>query len=182
MSVKYFLPFHLTLIAILLLNVEMLHAQKKWNAEIRPSVNFPCNVDDGLHKHVGFGIEGTARFNLSTTIGAYAGWGWNLFPANNNADFSYEETGFTFGLQYMYRVHDLKPAFFVAAGGVYNHIEVENDNDHSRSDGQHGLGWQTEAGVVFDIFGKFLLKPGLRYRNLQATGLRYFSLGTGFFF
>ena len=70
----------------------------------------------------------------------------------------------------------------VAAGGVYNHIETEKREDHYNSDSGHKFGWQIESGVLFRISPKLLVKPGLRYRNLQAARLQYFSIGTGFFF
>ena len=181
MFAKYCSQLLFLAFAVVFFNVQLC-AQKKWNVEIRPAVNFPCKVEGGLPKHVGFGLEGKTFFNISKVMGTYFGWGWNLYPANNRSDFSYEETGFTYGLQYMHPTHLSNPGYFIAAGGVYNHIEVESADNHTNVISRRRSGWQIESGITVSIFGKFLLRPGVRYRNIHAGGLQYFSLGTGFFF
>jgi hypothetical protein len=178
---KCHLKFQIMLCIVLCSADKIANAQTGWNVEIRPSVNFPTEVSGAHGKNTGFGIEGKTWFGLTSNVGTYLGWGWNLFPAENRADFSYEETGFTLGMQYQH-LRESQPGYFVAAGGVYNHIETEKREDHYNSDSGHKFGWQIESGVLFRISPKLLVKPSLRYRNLQAAGLQYFSIGTGFFF
>jgi hypothetical protein len=178
---KYYLKFQILLCIVICSDIQTVQAQNRWNVEIRPSVGYPFKVTSNLHKNVGFGIEGKTGFDFTPALGTYFGWGWNMFAADNRSDFSFEETGFTFGMQYKY-TGQAQPGYFVAAGAVYNHIEIENREHQSDDDMRHRLGWQLESGVLFRLSPKLLVKPGLRYRNLHAAGLQYFSIGTGFSF
>ncbi len=71
-------------------------------------------------------------------------------------DTDFEETGYTFGLQF---IHPLgtseKISYLIRAGGIYNHIEVENSAGDITADSGHGLGWEIGAGVQV-YFGKQL--------------------------
>ena len=79
----------------------------------------------------GLGFEGILHYSLMSSTGIYAGWGWNRFTsdlsfAGNNTDF--EETGYVFGLQYEHPINGSRSTYYLRAGGLYNHIEVENTN------------------------------------------------------
>jgi hypothetical protein len=80
--------------------------------------------------------------------------------------------------------------YFVRAGGVYNHIEIENESGDITADSGHGLGWQAGAGVAVPLGAKWRLMPGLRYQSLSRdidvgptttdVDLTYIALEIGF--
>ncbi|AFH47832.1 Hypothetical protein IALB_0118 [Ignavibacterium album JCM 16511] len=125
-------------------------------------------------------------------LAAYAGLSYNNFAvdqsfAGNNA--SFEETGYTFGLQFIHPIGESDIKYIVRAGGTYNHIEIENNNGDITIDSGHGLGWQAEAGLVIPFSDKFSLLPSVRYRSLKrdidinnvntSVDLNYLSVGVG---
>ncbi len=80
----------------------------------------------------GMGFEGTLQYNIWKGTSLYAGWGWNKFAsdesfAGSNIDF--EETGYVMGLRYANNFSDSPVGLFVRGGAIYNHIEVEDDDD-----------------------------------------------------
>jgi hypothetical protein len=101
---------------------------------------------------------------------AYAGWGWMHFGveesfAGSNVD--YEETAFTFGLRFEHPLSgDAGPAYWLRAGGLYGHVELEDSHGDRLADSGHGLGWEVGAGVGLD-FHRARLTPGLRFRVLS---------------
>jgi hypothetical protein len=125
-------------------------------------------------------------------LAAYAGWSYNNFAVDQSfagADASFEETGYTFGLQFIHPIGESNISYLVRAGGTYNHIEIENNDGDITIDSGHGLGWQAEAGLVIPLSEKFSLLPSLRYRSLSRdidienvstpVQLNYFSVGVG---
>jgi hypothetical protein len=105
------------------------------------------------------------------------------------SDASFEETGYTFGLQFIHPIGESNISYLARAGGTYNHIEIENNDGDITIDSRHGLGWQAEAGLVIPLSEKFSLLPSLRYRSLSRdidienvstpVQLNYFSVGVG---
>ena len=79
----------------------------------------------------------------------------------------------------------------VGGGGIYNHIETENEAGDIIDDTGHGLGWQVETGLVIPVghHNRWQLIPAVRYRALSreidiegtktAADLTYFSVGMG---
>ena len=104
-------------------------------------------------------------------------------------DASFEETGYTFGLQFIHPIGESDVSFLVRAGGTYNHIEVENKDGEIIIDSGHGLGWQAEAGLKIHMSENFSLLPSVRYRSLSrdieinntntSVDLNYVSVGVG---
>lgn len=167
-------------------------AQNRWSFEIRPGIDFPTTKLGDANLKTGFGVEGAFSYRFMTHLGVYAGWSWNKFSsdesfAGNNTDF--EETGYTYGLQFIHPIGQTKIDLLVRAGGLANHIEVENSEGDIIADSGHGFGWQVEGGVVLPIGEKWRLLPSIRYRSLarditietETTGvdLNYLSLGIG---
>jgi opacity protein-like surface antigen len=126
-------------------------------------------------------------------VGAYGGWGWNKFSADqsfagDNVDF--EETGYIFGLQFLHPIGSGAMNGFVRAGGLYNHIEIENSAGDITDDTGHGLGFQLAAGVEIPVAKKWSVTPGLKFnflsRDLNTTSgnrelnLSYDCLRVGF--
>ncbi len=166
------------------------YAQNKWSLEFRPGVDYAtkdiANADLGL----GFGAELTIAYRFMPHLAAYAGWSYNNFAVDQSfagADASFEETGYTFGLQFIHPIGETGLSYLVRAGGTYNHIEIENNNGDIIIDSGHGLGWQAEVGVVIPLNDKFSLSPSVRYRSLNreitinnsntSVDLNYLSVG-----
>lgn len=141
----------------------------------------------------GFGFEANFTYRFMPHLSAYAGWGWQRFGSGGSfagADMDFEETGYRFGLQFMRPLGSLPVDYFLRAGGIYNHIELENSDGDITADSGHGLGWQAGAGVAVPIGAKWRFMPGLRYQSLSRdidvgstttdVNLNYLALELGF--
>jgi opacity protein-like surface antigen len=172
-----------------------MNAQDKWSVELRPNVNFPTKDLGNANLKTGFGFESAVGYRFMEHLGAYLGWGWNKFasdtpsfPGTGNTDF--EMTGYTFGLQFIHPFGTSDNlSYLVRAGGIYNHIEVENDAGDITADSGHGLGWEIGAGLQIDLGSNWNLRPQLGYRALSRdieigntttdVDLNYVALGVG---
>ncbi|MEQ9592191.1 MAG: outer membrane beta-barrel protein [Cyclobacteriaceae bacterium] len=163
------------------------YAQNKWSFEVRPGVDFATKKLGGADLKTGFGFEGTFAYRFMPHLAVYAGWSWNRFGSDQSLDF--EETGYTYGLQFIHPIGDSNIEFLARAGATSNHIEVE-DGDQLIADTGHGFGFQLESGVVIPIGESWNLLPSIRYRSLSrdidfgqtttAVDLNYVSIGVGF--
>lgn len=183
----------LTIVAVTLLTLfNQSYAQDKWGLEFRPGVNYATQDIADADLGLGFGAELTIAYRFMPHLAAYAGWSYNNFAADQSfagADASFEETGYTFGLQFIHPIGESDIKYLVRAGGTYNHIEIENNSGDIIIDSGHGLGWQAEAGLVIPLNEKFSLLPSLRYRSLNrdieienvstSVDLNYLSVGVG---
>lgn len=183
-------PILLGIFFLMLCNLSV--AQNQWTAEFRPGLDFPTNEIAGSDVKTGFGFEITIAYNFSKSLGAYAGWGWNDFRANDvlgedRVDF--EETGYTFGLQFIHPTGISSLSYLFRAGAIYNHLEAEDNSGKTIANTGHNFGWQLDGGVAIDLSSGFNLRPAIRYRSLPGefeTGtaiinadLNYISLGVG---
>ena len=178
------------LIIFLLFNQTI--AQDKWSLEFRPGINYATQNIADADLGLGFGAELTIAYSFMPHLAAYAGWSYNNFAVDQSfagTDASFEETGYTFGLQFIHPIEETGLSYLVRAGGIYNHIEVENTEGNIISDSKHGLGWQAEAGLVIQLSDKFSLLPSVRYHLLNrdieinnvstSVDLNYVSVGVG---
>ena len=167
-------------------------AQDKWSLELRPGINYATKDISDADLGLGFGAELTISYSFMPHLAVYTGWSYNNFAADQSfagTDASFEETGYTFGLQFIHPIEETGIKYLIRAGGIYNHIEVENVDGKIVSDSGHGLGWQAEAGLVIALSENFSLLPSLRYRSLNreisinnsrtSVNLNYFSAGVG---
>jgi len=167
-------------------------AQDKWSLEFRPGVNYATQDISDADLGLGFGAELTIAYRFMPHLAAYAGWSYNNFAVDQSfagPDASFEETGYTFGLQFIHPIGKSDLSYLVRAGGTYNHIEIENNDGDITIDSGHGLGWQAEAGLVIPLNEKFSLLPSIRYRSLNrdieienvstSVDLNYLSVGVG---
>ncbi|AKA34281.1 Opacity protein [Flagellimonas lutaonensis] len=169
-------------------------AQDKWSAELRPNINFATQDIGNADLKTGFGFEAAVGYRFMPHLGAYVGWGWNKFasdtpsfPGTGNTDF--EMTGYTFGLQFIHPINNSSLSYLIRAGGIYNHIEVENDAGDITADSDHGLGWEIGAGLQVDLGSNWNLRPQIGYRALSRdieigntttdVDLNYISFGVG---
>lgn len=186
----------LLIITVLFFTASYAYAQEKWSLALRPSANFSTqDLRDATLKK-GFGLEFTVSYNFIEHLGAYVGWGYNVFNSDNNSfagtgDTDFNETGYSFGLQF---IHPLgtsgKLSYLIKAGGVYNHIEVENNIVEAIiADSDRGLGWEVSTGLQLNLSDNWKLRPQLGYhslsRNIQigststAVDLNYVTFGVG---
>lgn len=183
----------LTIVALTLLTVfNQSQAQDKWSLELRPGVNYATQDIADANLELGFGTELTIAYRFMPHLAAYAGWSYNNFAVDQSfagPDASFEETGYTFGFQFIHPIGESTLSYIVRVGGTYNHIEIENNDGDIIIDSGHGLGWQAEAGLMIPLSDKFSLLPSVRYRSLSreieienintSVDLNYLSVGVG---
>lgn len=168
------------------------YAQDKWSLELRPGINYATKDISDADLGLGFGGELAVAYRFMPHLAVYAGWSYNNFAVDQSfagTNASFEETGYTFGLQFIHPIAESNISYLVRAGGTYNHIEIENNDGEITIDSGHGLGWQAEAGLVILLSEKFSLLSSLRYRSLNrdieienvstSVNLNYLSVGVG---
>lgn len=184
---------HLIILPLVLFIItQNANAQNNLSLEVRPGVAVPTEKLGDADLNIGFGIEATLAYRFMPHLSAYAGWGWHKFNSEDSfagSDVDFEETGYTFGLQFVHPLWDTNLDYLIRAGGIYNHLEVENNDGDITADSGHGFGWQAEAGLVLPLGDKWRLMPGVRYRSLTSdfeiggvttsTDLRYIEPGVG---
>jgi len=82
------------------------------------------------------------------------------------ADADIEETGYLFGLQFAQPIGESIFGYYVRAGGIYNHLEVENEDGDIVEDSGHGLGWQAGAGLDIYLGSNWMIRPGVKFQSL----------------
>jgi len=168
------------------------YAQDKWSLEFRPGIDYATKDIADADLELGFGAELTIAYRFMPHLEAYAGWSYNNFAVDQSfagPDASFEETGYTFGFQFIHPIGESTLSYLVRVGGTYNHIEIENNDGDIIIDSGHGLGWQAEAGLVIPLSEKFSILPSVRYRSLNreidinnvstSVDLNYLSAGVG---
>jgi len=169
---------------------QALTAQDKWSFELRPGVNFPTTEIADSELNTGFGAEFTFGYRFMEHLGAYAGWGWNRFVQENPiGDTDVEMTGYTFGLRFIHPINESSFAYMLRGGGIYNHIELENEEGDLTEDTGHGFGWEAGLGLQWSLSDTWKITPQVSYRALQRdmdvegvnedVELNYFSAGLG---
>ena len=183
------------LIVLGLVTFNSLMGQDKWSVELRPGINFATKDLGDAELKTGFGAEFAVGYRFMEHFGAYLGWGWNQFKSDNSSfagtgDTDFEETGYTFGLQFIHPIGTSDNVYYlVRLGGIYNHIEVENDAGDITADSGHGLGWELGAGLSLNLGSNWNLRPQIGYRALSRdieignlntdVDLNYVSFGVG---
>ncbi len=167
-------------------------AQGTVGVELRGGVTIPTSELNGADLKIGSGYEILLSYELIPNGGVYAGWGWTRMAskeiiADVNTDI--EETGYRFGVEYGILLSDRPILVFVTAGGLLNHLELENEAGDIFEDTGHGFGYQLGAGVDYQIIPNLHLRPGLKYSSLDRemqlgvskadVSYRYLSLAMG---
>ncbi|MFA5848976.1 MAG: outer membrane beta-barrel protein [Bacteroidales bacterium] len=158
------------LLALLSMTSYAKDGEHRFGFEINGGTSFSTRKLAGANLNTGVGLEGTFHFRILKHTGLYAGWGWNKFSAEESfagADMDFEETGYVFGLQFRHSVAKSPVSFFVRAGGLYNHIEIEDEEGDIIADSGHGLGWQAAAGICLPLGGNWCIAPGIKYNSLK---------------
>ncbi len=155
---------------VVLLTSQSVEAQNCWSLEIRSGVAVATQDLGDADLSTGFGFEGTIAYRFMPHLAAYCGWDWYHFSADQSfagADVDVEETGYVLGLQFVHPLGESSLAYFIRAGSMLNHIEIENDEGDIVADSKQGLGWEVGAGMVFSLDDCWNLAPGIRYRSLS---------------
>ena len=166
--------------------------QKRWNIEVRPSVNIANQKAGGAELNTGFGAEATVGYLLFENFGVYGGWSWNKFDANRSFagdNVQFTESGYSLGLCFIHSFDSSNVQFLVRSGLVYSEIGLNNSEGNLINKTKPGLGWQVEAGFSFVITSNFNLVPTVRFHTLtrdlkigdssSPISLKYVSLGLG---
>lgn len=172
----------------LLAGASVTSAQSRWSLELTGGAAFATEKVAGEDLNTGFGLGLAARYRFLPHLSVYGGWDWHQFSVDNVAgDLDLVDNGYMFGLRFE---HPLlaRVSYWARAGGIANHIEVEDDGDLMWDSG-HDLGWEVGGGLSVPIGARVKLTPGLRFRSLSRdveidgvntpTDLRYLVIGTG---
>lgn len=176
----------------------------RWSIEITGDGAFPTGKLGGAELKTGFGIGANVQARLQQHLLAYAGWEWHQFKSDElvaSQTIDVEETGYTFGLRFAHPFSGeattsggrrFVPGYWLRAGGLLNHLELENEDGDLISDTKHGLGWEAGAGITLPISTRFALTPGVRFRSLprdltlgsttRSVTLNYVMASVGFTF
>jgi opacity protein-like surface antigen len=183
----------ITLVFVMVGIMNNTRAQEGFAAEFRPGINFPIQELDGADLTTGYGFEAKVSYWLMPHLSAYAGWGWNQFNVKetNSSDpkIDVDETGYTVGFELTLPIGEPPIYYFVNAGAVYNHIELENNTTNAVLDTDHGIGWQMGGGIAYEFVENWQLRPEIRFRSLSRElmienvnsdlKLKYIGFGIG---
>jgi hypothetical protein len=155
--------------------------------------SLPTSKLAGDKLKTGFGFEGIFHWSFMPHTGIYAGWGWHKFTADHSFagdDIDFEETGYIFGLQFKHPIPNSSLKYFVRGGGLYNHIELENESGEIIGDTGHGMGWQVAGGIDLSLGKAWSFIPSVKFNSLSREldwkgttrdlHLKYASVRIGF--
>jgi len=150
--------------------------ESRFGIEVDGGASFAIKKLDDAKLKVGAGFEGTLHYRFYKHLGAYAGWGWNWLSAENsfagkNCDF--EETGYVLGLQFKHPIGNSPISYYVRAGALLNHIEIENSDGDIVEDTRHGLGYQLAGGVYIPVGKGWSINTGLKFNSLNRKDIEF---------
>jgi opacity protein-like surface antigen len=159
----------LALLSVLSLTGSSQDGSRKFGFEFTGGLSMATRKIESGSLRNGAGFEGVFHYSFLSHTGVYAGWGWNRF--NSESSFAgemkdFEETGYVFGLQFKHPIDGLKASYYLRAGGLYNHIEIENTEGDIIYDTKHGFGLQLAAGVNIPLGSSWDLTTGIKYHRL----------------
>jgi hypothetical protein len=166
--------------------------EKRFGFELSGGVSVAIQKLADADLRPGPGFEGIFHYRIMPHVGTYVGWGWNKFSADQSfagQKMDFEETGYVFGMQFKHPVGNSPFSYYVRAGGLYNHIEIENQEGDIVHDTGHGFGWQLAGGLDVSLGRKWSFTPGFKFHSLNRElntegtttklGLNYLSLRIG---
>jgi hypothetical protein len=168
MKTKVFVTFLLSL--LITVSAFAQENEKRFGFELNGGLSVPTSKPGDVELNPGFGFEGIFHYRFMPHTGVYAGWGWNRFAADNSfagADVCFEETGYVFGLQFKHPLGTMPLSYYLRAGGLYNHIEIENEQGDITGDTEHGLGFQLATGIDYSLGKNWSITPGVKFNYLS---------------
>lgn len=168
MKTKVF--FTLIVLAIFTKSISAQDNEKRFGFELSSGASIALDKLNDAKLKPGAGFEGIFHYRFMPHTGVYAGWGWNRFASDksfigNNVDF--EETGYVIGLQFKHPLSNSNVAYYLRAGALYNHIEIENADGDIIKDSGHGWGWQLAGGFDIPLGKNWSLTPGVKFNSLS---------------
>lgn len=162
----------LGILTILLLAAYPAAAQSPWAVDIRGGAAFPVEELGDVELDTGGGLGATLSWQVQPEFALYGGWDWANFTTGEplgGVEVDVEMTGYNFGVRFERPAH---PAlgnlrYRIGAGGLFSHIEVEDDDGELVDDSEHGLGFEVEAGLLIPVGMQWTLVPGARFRSLS---------------
>ncbi|MDZ7806255.1 MAG: outer membrane beta-barrel protein [Gracilimonas sp.] len=146
------------------------NSNSRFSFELNAGPSLATQDLGGTDLNIGLGFEGTIIYRFMPHLGAYAGWGWNKFASDEQfegIDADFEETGYVFGLEFKHPIQTSDINWLIKAGGLYNHLEIENSDGDIVWDTGHGLGYQLVAGIELPVGEKWRLRPTIKYHSLS---------------
>jgi hypothetical protein len=160
-------------VALLAFAPSAMIAQSPFSLELGAGVAVPVQDFGNADLGTGFGFGANVRYRFQPHLLGYAGWEWFHFSADLAADeLDVEQTGYTFGLRYEHPIGSERPAgtpspaWWVRAGGLLAHVELEDAAGEPAGDTEHGLGWEAGLGVSWPLTNRIAVTPGVRIRML----------------
>lgn len=194
MKTRIFLLTLLLTVTALNATAQVQQHEGRWAFEISTGTSFATADIGDANLNTGLGLDATFHYRFMEHTGFYLGWGWKRFGvdqsfAGNNMDF--EETGYIYGIQFKHPLGNGRFNYVVRAGGIYNHVEVENSDGDIVSDTGHGLGWQLSGGLEVPLGRSWTLVPTVKFSSLSRdfesgtdtfnSDLNYLSTQIGFY-
>lgn len=145
-------------------------AQGPVSLEIRGGAAIPTREFAGVDLKVGGGAEAIVGVRVMEHLSVYGGWGWYQMTTDEpllGRKYDVENNGYAFGAQFTHPVVN-RVSGWVRAGGLYNHLEIEEDDVDGSIDSGHELGWEAGAGLSIPIGRSLSLTPGARYRTFSG--------------
>jgi opacity protein-like surface antigen len=163
----------LTISTILIVFNSLTIAQEnRFSFELNTGASYATRSLGGTDLNIGGGFEGIFAFKLMPHVQLLGGWGWNKFTAEESfagPEMDFEETGYIFGLQFKHPIPKSDLLYFVRFNGLYNHIEIENNDGDIIDDTGHGIGWQIASGIAIPVNSKWTLTPGIKFNSLNRS-------------
>lgn len=146
-------------------------AQSTFSMELNGGAALPTQ-DLGTTKLApGFGLGFTANVRVMPHLHLYAGWDYHRFVTDEplvGSDYDLNDTGYAFGAKFQHPFADRLEGW-VRAGGLFNHIELEDSEGEIVSDTGHELGWEAGAGLSVVVTPRLAIMPGTRFRTYAST-------------
>jgi len=145
--------------------------EKRFGVELNSDVSIVSSDLAGASLNTGLGFEAILQYRFMPFTSVYGGWGYTHFNADQSfagSDIDFEQTGYILGLQLKHPIGNSPVSYFVRAGGLYSHIEIENNNGDIIGDTGHGIGYQVAGGIEVSMGKNWSLAPGLKYSSLEG--------------
>ncbi len=182
----------LALMAMLSIKSFAQDSEKRFGFELSSGASFATSELNEAKLNPGFGFEGTFHYRFMPHFGTYIGWGWNKLSSENSfagSNLSFEETGYIFGFQFNHPIGSTPLSYYLRGAGLYNHIELENNDGEIIHDTKHGYGYQVAGGIDVKLGSKWSITPGVKFNSLKRESeysgkstdfnLNYLSISIG---
>lgn len=155
---------------LLLVSAGAVQAQSRFGVDFRVGAAFPTDEVDSDELQTGFGFGANLTYRLMQPISLYAGWDWYHFTndVEDEADeVDLEDTGYAFGVMLEQPVLS-GVNVWALGGGLYKHVEMEDQDGEELLSTDHGFGFELGAGIAVAASERLSFKPGVRYRSFTS--------------